>query len=126
MSIPTILVADDDPLLVALLEIRLKDAGYQTATAKDGVAALEALCASKASVVVLDAMMPRMGGFEVLRRLRADKSKSVVRIIMLTALRHEDDAISALKQGADDYVTKPFSVDELMARIERFAPCGGV
>lgn len=122
MASPLVLVADDDPLLQSLLDLRLRSAGYGVALAKDGVAVVEALALTRPDLVVLDALMPRMGGFEVLRCIRAQESLRGVRIIMLTALRHEDDIVSALRQGADDYLVKPFSPDELIARIARWVP----
>jgi DNA-binding response OmpR family regulator len=121
MSRPLVLVADDDPLLRQLLELRLRVAGYEVIAVRDGVAALEALQLARPFALVLDAMMPRLGGFELLRHVRAKESAERVRVIMLTALRHEDDIVSALQQGADDYLTKPFSPDELIARLGRFS-----
>lgn len=120
MTNPLVLVADDDPLLLSLLEIRLKNAGFGVALAKDGVCALEMFARCRPQVAVLDAMMPRMGGFEMLRHIRSRATSSEVRVVMLTALKHEDDIVGALRQGADDYLVKPFSPSELIARIERW------
>lgn len=122
MPTSCILIADDDPLLLQLLELRLRGAGFDVRTAPDGLAALDVLDSTKPDVVLLDAMMPRMGGFEVLRRLRAQPEQGKIRVLMLTALRHEDDIVNALQQGADDYLVKPFSPDELIARIRRWVP----
>ncbi|HCK84910.1 MAG TPA: response regulator [Hyphomonadaceae bacterium] len=117
-----ILVVDDDPLLLLLLEHKLRGAGHAVATAPDGLAALEAIPIVKPGIVVLDALMPRMDGFEVLRRIKSDASLSHLRIIMLTVLRHQDDVVGALKIGADDFLVKPFIPDELLARVARLAP----
>jgi DNA-binding response OmpR family regulator len=126
MPLQTILLADDDPLVCALLELRLKQVGYDVHVAADGLAALDALELVKPDVVVLDAMMPRLGGFDVLRRIRGQPRLHRLRVMMLTALRHEGDVVNAMRQGADDYLAKPFSPDELIARIERWAPTRGV
>lgn len=117
-----ILVVDDDPLLLLLLEHKLKGAGHIVATAPDGLAALEAIPVVKPGIIVLDALMPRMDGFEVLRRIKNDASLRDLRIIMLTVLRHQDDVVGALKLGADDFLVKPFIPDELLARVARLAP----
>lgn len=120
MSARPILIADDDPLLLMLLESRLAAAGHIVVTAPDGLAAWEMIPALRPSLVILDSMMPRMGGLEVLRRIRADPTLAPTRVFMLTVLKHEDDVVSALKLGAEDYLTKPFNPDELTARIARW------
>ncbi len=122
MTPSSILVVDDDPLLLLLLEHRLRCAGHIVATAPDGLAAIEAIPIIKPGIVVLDAMMPRMDGFEVLRRIKGDASLNGLRIIMLTVLRHQDDVVGALRLGADDFLVKPFIPDELLARVARLAP----
>jgi DNA-binding response OmpR family regulator len=121
MTPSPILVVDDDPLLLMLLEHKLLCAGYVVATAPDGLAAMQAIPVIKPGIIVLDAMMPRMDGFEVLRRIRSDASFRDLRIIMLTVLRHQDDVVGALKLGADDFLVKPFIPDELLARVARLA-----
>ncbi len=118
----SILVVDDDPLLLLLLEHKLRSAGHTVATVSDGLASLEAISIVKPDIIVLDALMPRMDGFEVLRRIRSDVSLSSLRIIMLTVLHHQDDVVGALKLGADDFLVKPFIPDELLARVARLAP----
>jgi DNA-binding response OmpR family regulator len=114
-----ILIADDDPLLRAILEHKLEGAGYAVKSVEDGQAALDAAAEAAPAVVVLDAMMPVMDGFEALRRFKQDPRLSAVPIIMLTALKREADIVSALKLGAADYVAKPFNPDELVARLDR-------
>ena len=109
-----VLLADDEPDIVAPLSYALRRAGYEVDAVGDGQAALEAARSSSYDVVVLDVMMPKLSGTEVCRRLRAD---SIVPIIMLTAKDAEVDRVVGLELGADDYVTKPFSVRELVSRV---------
>lgn len=122
MTAPLILIADDDPLLRAILEHKLAAAGYEVTCVEDGRAALEAVKARPPAVLVLDAMMPILDGFEALRRLKADEATKSISVVMLTALRRQDDIVSALKLGAADYLPKPFNPDELVARLARLAP----
>ncbi len=119
---PLILVADDDDLLQAVVEHKLCAAGYQVALASDGQAVMERIDLLRPDLIVLDAMMPIMDGFEVLRRLKADAQLKTIPVIMLTALKRESDVLTALNLGAADYLPKPFSPDELIARLARFAP----
>ena len=122
MSSPLVVIADDDPLLVGLLEYKLSGAGLRVEAAADGGAALERIRALAPQAVVLDAMMPVLDGFEVLRRLKADPDLSPIPVIMLTALRQEEHVVGALKLGAADYLPKPFIPDELLARLTRLLP----
>jgi DNA-binding response OmpR family regulator len=122
MPLSPILVADDDPLLRAILEHKLAGAGYTVTCVEDGQAALEAAARLRPCIVVMDAMMPILDGFEALRRMKAEDTLRDVPVVMLTALRREDDVVSALKLGAADYLVKPFNPDELVARIQRLAP----
>lgn len=122
MSQTQILIADDDPLLRAVLEHKLAAAGYAVLSVGDGQAALDAARVGPPAAMVLDAMMPVMDGFEALRRLKADAALAHLPVIMLTALKREDDVVSALRLGAADYVAKPFNPDELVARLNRLAP----
>ncbi len=115
----TILVCDDDPLLVELMDFRLRAKGYDVAVARDGAEALEQAAAVSPAAIVLDAMMPRVDGFEVLSRLKADSRLLHIPVIMLTARKAESDIVSALDKGADDYLVKPFIPDELLARLSR-------
>lgn len=112
-----ILVADDDDLLAELLEFRLEDAGYEVRVVTDGEAALDACRSGDFSLVVLDAMMPVKTGFEVLRLVRETMGVKAPPIVMLTSRNGEDDIVQALRQGATDYMTKPFIPQELVARI---------
>ena len=109
-----ILVVDDEASIVTMLAYNLKKEGYDVVTAEDGEVALEKFESEKPDLLLLDIMMPKMDGYEVCRKIR---EKSNVPIIMLTARADEVDKVVGLEMGADDYVTKPFSVMELMARV---------
>ena len=115
MSEPTILVVDDEPSIGEVVSIYLQRAGYQVIVARDGQAALEALDRQPPDLVVLDLMLPKVDGLEIARRLRAQGDTP---IIMLTAKREESDRITGLEMGADDYVVKPFSPQELVSRVK--------
>ncbi|MEW5938996.1 MAG: response regulator transcription factor [Chloroflexota bacterium] len=115
MSNAKILIVDDEPSIVKLVEAYLKPEGYEVYTAADGNAGLKAARAFKPDLVVLDLMLPGMDGIEVLTHLRRE---SDVYVILLTAKTEETDKIVGLSVGADDYVTKPFSPRELTARIK--------
>lgn len=119
-----ILIADDDPLLRTLVEHKLSGAGHQVIGVEDGEAAMREIATRRPDLVVLDAMMPVLDGFEVLRRLKSNADTASLPIIMLTALKREQDIVGALELGAADYLVKPFIPDELVARIRRFLPTG--
>lgn len=121
----TILIADDDPLLRTLVEHKLSLAGHRVIAAEDGAQALSEIARLKPDLVVLDAMMPVLDGFEVLRRLKSDPATAGLPVIMLTALKREADIVGALELGAADYLVKPFIPDELVMRIRRFLPASG-
>ncbi len=111
----TILVVEDDPIIRQTVEYALRRAGFTVASAADGIAALEAAERSQPDLVLLDIMLPGMDGYEVAENLRAaDKELA---IIMVTALDSDRDKIRGLDTGADDYITKPFSMEELLARV---------
>lgn len=110
-----ILIVDDDNRLADALMLYLQRTGYTVATARDGLLGLESFASFHPDMVVLDVMMPRLNGWETCRRLR---EISAVPIIMLTARGQENDRVTGLRLGADDYVAKPFSLRELEARIE--------
>ncbi len=110
-----ILIVEDDPVLRETLEYRLVQAGYAVATTGDGESALEVAGDENPDLVLLDIMLPGIDGFEVCRVLRRT---TTVPILMLTARTEEVDRVVGLEVGADDYVTKPFSMRELMARIK--------
>src|SRR5688572_27300372 len=112
---PRILVVDDEPEIVRGLEDNLRFEGYQTFAATDAETALALAAREAPDLVILDLMMPRMSGWDVCRALRARGID--VPIIMLTARGEEADRVRGLEQGADDYITKPFSLRELLARV---------
>jgi len=109
-----VLVVEDEPSLSATLSYNLRKNGYEVLSASDGVAGLQEARRSHPDVIVLDLMLPKMDGLEVCRRIRAD---SDVPILMLTAKSEELDKVVGLEVGADDYLTKPFGMRELMARV---------
>lgn len=119
---PLVLVADDDQLLRAILEHKLVRAGYRFVGVTNGKEALEQAHALKPSAVVLDAMMPVLDGFETLRRLKAEAAYKDTVVIMLTALKREEDIVAGLREGAADYLSKPFNPDELLMRLARLLP----
>ncbi len=114
---PTILVVDDEKDLVDLITYNLQRNGYKALTATSGDAALEIASRELPDLVLLDLMLPGMSGTEVARRLKADAHTAGIPIIMLTAKSEETDVIVGLTLGADDYVTKPFSMKILLARL---------
>lgn len=114
-----ILVADDDPLLVQLVQFRLQHRGYDVLTAEDGERVMQILEERQPDLIVLDAMMPGLDGFEVLRRVKADPRHQGIPVMILSARKKEQDIVGALALGAADYVVKPFMPEELVARIRR-------
>ena len=111
----TILICEDDPNIADLLHLYLERDGYNTEIASDGGKAVEKFRSIQPDLVLLDIMMPVMDGWEVLRTIRQE---SKCPVIMLTAKSETENKITGLKQGADDYVTKPFEARELLARVE--------
>ena len=116
---PRILVVDDEPEAVELIEFNLKQSGYLVTTAGDGADALKKARTQTPDLVVLDVMLPEMDGFEICKTLRQDGATSKIPIIMLTAKAAEIDRVLGLELGADDYLTKPFSTRELLLRIKK-------
>ena len=114
---PKLLLVEDDPALAELLEFRFKGEGYAVRATGDGDEALILAAEDAPDLVILDWMLEGTSGIEVCRRLRRDKATAHVPIVMLTARGSEDDRIRGLETGADDYVTKPFSPRELIARV---------
>ena len=114
---PKLLLVEDDTALAELLEFRFENEGYQVRSCPDGEEALVLAAEDTPDLVILDWMIEGVSGIEVCRRLRRDKATAHVPIIMLTAREAEDDRIRGLETGADDYITKPFSPRELLARV---------
>jgi DNA-binding response OmpR family regulator len=118
MHAPSILIIEDDAALLRGLKDNFEAQHYRVQIARDGREGLAVAMANPPDLLVLDIMLPKMNGFEICRAIRAKKFE--MPIIMLTAKGHEDDIIRGLELGADDYVTKPFSIRELLARAKAF------
>ena len=112
-----ILVVDDEPQNVRLLQIRLQAAGYTVLTATSGQEALELTQADAPDLILLDIMMPGMNGFEVCQRIRAEEATQFIPVVMVTALSDTEDRIKAIEAGADDFISKPFDSHEVLARV---------
>ena len=119
-----ILVVDDEPEAVELLEFNLKQAGYVVTTAEDGAEALKKARTQSPDLIVLDVMLPEMDGFEICKALRLDSATRRMPILMLTAKAGEIDRVLGLELGADDYLTKPSSPRELLLRIKKILARG--
>lgn len=117
--VPRIFIAEDDESILDLLVTRLRIAGYQTTQEKDGLAALEAIRRNPPNACILDVNMPRLDGFQVLGRLRADPLTAHIPVLILTARRAPDDIKTAIRLGATDYLSKPFNHEQLLARVAR-------
>jgi two-component system phosphate regulon response regulator PhoB len=115
---PTILVVEDEPAIQELIQINLQMAGYRVLTHDNAEDALKAVQHELPDLALLDWMLPGMSGVELARRLRGDSRTKTLPIILLTARGEEEDKLKGLESGADDYITKPFSVRELEARIK--------
>ena len=117
-SRPTVLVVEDEPALLALLRYNLESEGYRVLEAKNGEEGLTLIRETKPDLVLLDWMLPFLSGIEVCRQMRRLPDLKSIAVIMLTAKSEEADKLRGLEVGADDYVTKPFSPSELMARVK--------
>ncbi|MDG4598080.1 MAG: response regulator [Candidatus Contendobacter sp.] len=120
-----ILVVDDEPNIVLSLEFLMKQAGFQVRTASDGEVALTAIAAEPPDLMLLDVMMPRKNGYEVCQAVRANPDWKDIRIIMLTAKGREVEREKGLALGADDYITKPFSTQEVVERVRELLAGAG-
>lgn len=124
MTRKRILIVDDEPNIVLSLEFLMQREGYQVATAADGDTALEALAAQAPDLVILDVMLPKVNGFDVCRRIKADPRWKGIRVLILTARGRDTEVSKGLGLGADLYVTKPFSTKELMAQVRELLAAG--
>jgi DNA-binding response OmpR family regulator len=115
---PVVLAADDDEDILQLIVFRLERSGYTVLQARDGAEALELARSSNPDLAVLDVMMPKMDGFDLTRQLREEEATSKMPIILLTARTQEADIQRGFDVGADDYIRKPFSPQELRARVQ--------
>src|SRR5918995_7232992 len=114
---PRILIVEDDPDIRDLISLYLRKAGHSVDTLSQGGAVVPRLRSEPADLIVLDLMLPGMGGLEICQALRNDPATARLPVIMLTARSDESDRVAGLELGADDYVTKPFSPKELVARV---------
>ncbi|SRR5258706_9100353 len=112
-----VLIAEDEESIVASLEFLMRHAGFETRVARDGEAAIARLSDFRPHVVLLDIMLPGRSGFEVCRVIRRDPQMRAIRVLMLTAKGGSQDASQGIDAGADDYMTKPFSTKDLVARV---------
>lgn len=115
---PQILIIDDEQDILDLLSYNLKKEGFSIITAKDGASGKKAAISSAPDLIILDLMLPGIDGLELCRILKKEPQTALVPIIMLTAKGQEMDKVKGLEMGADDYVTKPFSVKEIIARVK--------
>jgi len=112
-----VLIADDEPNIVASLEFLMEQAGFEVRLAANGREALEVVAAFAPDLVLLDVMMPEMNGYEVCQRLKSDPATRAVKVVMLSAKGRDVERAKGLELGADAYVTKPFSTRELVAQV---------
>jgi DNA-binding response OmpR family regulator len=115
---PVVLVAEDDEDILEMVVFDLEDEGYEVLTARDGDAAIALALERRPDLVLLDVAMPGLDGYEVTRRLRAEKSTSGTPVVLLTARAQVRDVILGFEAGANDYVTKPFRPEELRTRLQ--------
>ena len=118
----TVLVIDDDPVILRLLEVNFEMEGFAVRMAGDGMEGLDAARAERPDVIVSDVMMPRMTGLELLAGLKADDATSSIPVILLSAKAQASDVRAGLDAGADDYVTKPFEPLDLVDRVLKLLP----
>ncbi len=119
MSVRRLIVcADDDEDILSLVSLRLERAGFEVAAVPDGEAAVAACRERRPDLAVLDVMMPRLTGYEVLERLRADPSLAGLKVILLSARVQESDVTRGMAAGADAYLPKPFRAQELVAKVQ--------
>jgi DNA-binding response OmpR family regulator len=114
----TILVAEDQEHIRSLITYKLRHSGYTVVTAVDGLEAIKKAEETNPDLILLDVMMPLLTGFEVLARLKQHEKLKTIPVLMVTAQSQEDEVIKGLELGADDYITKPFSPNELVARVK--------
>jgi DNA-binding response OmpR family regulator len=119
---PLVVVADDDTITRSIINLKLKSRGYNVITASDGSEALRVIEAEAPDLVVLDAMMPGINGFELLRQIKTTPKTAGTLVVMLTSRKLEQDIVGALNAGASDYLVKPFIPEELAVRIARLLP----
>ncbi len=114
-----VLVAEDNPVTAELMAVRLAGMGHEVTRAADGLATIASIRESRPDLLLLDIMMPELDGIEVLKRLKGDALMSSIPVLVVSARAQEEDVLAALAAGASDYITKPFSLRELIARVDR-------
>lgn len=117
-SRPVVLVAEDDPDILQLVAFRLERAGYEVIQAADGEEALRLVTERQPDLAVLDVMMPKLTGYDVTRQIRENQATTRIPVILLTARVQEADVARGFEAGADDYINKPFSPQELRSRVQ--------
>lgn len=122
MSLATVLIVDDSPTELRVMEKALRDRGYTTTTAEDGEQALEKAGKERPRVIVLDVILPKKNGFQVCRDLKASAETRDIPVIMVTSKVQDSDRFWGLKQGADEYITKPFSDEALAEAVAKHFP----
>jgi DNA-binding response OmpR family regulator len=115
---PSVLIVDDEPNIVLSLQFLMKKTGFEVRTAKDGEEAMAEISRAAPDLVLLDVMMPKIDGFSICKQIRANPEWKDMRIIMLTARGRDVEREKGLALGADDYITKPFSTKDAIARVE--------
>ncbi len=113
-----ILCVDDEPVNLKLLEAVFVPKGYEVVMANNGREALERISEKRIDIVLLDAMMPEMIGFDTCRRIKEDERYRNIPVVMITALRSKEDRIKSIEAGAEDFISKPFDVEEVIARVK--------
>ncbi|HEY7678582.1 MAG TPA: response regulator [Candidatus Methylomirabilis sp.] len=122
---PKVLIVDDEIHIVKIIAYKLRGAGYDVASAADGVEALEAVRADRPDLILLDIMMPRMDGYQTLETLKGDPATRDIPVFLLTVKSREADRQRGWQLGCDDYITKPFSPAKLLERIDQTLRRGG-
>lgn len=114
---PRLLLIDDDPIISEMVSLNLETAGYQVSLANDGIKGQALAIQLQPDMIILDLMLPRVDGFTVCQRLRRDERTKEIPILMLTAMGQTQDKVEGFNAGADDYLTKPFELEEMLARV---------
>jgi len=120
MPSPRILICDDDPVILRLLQVNLELEGYEVLLAHDGEEAYEVAAKESPALVILDIMMPRMDGYQAVEALKADEKTASIPIVFLSAKAQQSDIDRGLRHGVSDYLTKPFDPSELLEVVQRF------
>ena len=113
-----IVIVDDDPDMYRLVQMKLEESGYQVQVANDGISGLALVQKEKPSMAILDVMMPGMNGYMICRKLKDDPDCKNIPVLLLTGRSTESDQFWGIEAGADGYITKPFNVDEVLAKVE--------